>query len=117
MARRPDALERLATVHALSGASDKAVDAYENALRANPKDAAALLGLARLYAGRGETARGLDAARNARRLAPNDPAAAYELGRLAFQTGDYPWAASLLQEAASKQPDQAEVQFDYAASA
>ena len=49
--------------------------------------------------------------------APDDPAVAYELGRLAFQTGDYPWAASLLQKAARKQPDQLNVQFDYAEAA
>jgi Tfp pilus assembly protein PilF len=113
----PIALERLATVYARGGAVDKAVETYETALRANPKNAAAMLGLVRLYAGRGDTAKALDTAKNARKLSPDDPAVAYELGRLAFQTGDYLWATSLLEEAALKQPDQADVLFDYAQAA
>ena len=79
----------------------KAIDTYETALRANPTNAAATLGLARLYAGRGDIAKALDTAKNARKLSPDDPVVAYELGRLAFQTGDYPWATSLLEEAAA----------------
>ena len=113
----PIALERLASLYALSGAPGKAIDTYETALRANPTNAAATLGLARLYAGRGDIAKALDTAKNARKLAPDDPAVAYELGTLAFQTGDYPWAASLLQEAARKQPDRPEVLFAYAEAA
>jgi tetratricopeptide (TPR) repeat protein len=120
VAQRPDdpiALDRLATVYALGGAPEKAFDAYAIALRANPTNAAAMLGLARLYDGKGDTARALDMARNARKLSPNDPAVAHELGRLAYQTGDYPWATSLLQEAASEQPDMTDVQFDFAKAA
>ena len=36
------------------------------------------------------------------------------LGRTAYQTGDYKWALSLLEETARKQPGQAELYYDLA---
>jgi tetratricopeptide (TPR) repeat protein len=110
----PVALARLATIYIRQGNTDKALAAYEAALKANPKNLAVSIALIRLYETRNDTAKAFDLAKAARKLAPNNPEIAHALGRLAFQTGDYGWASSLLQEASAKLPDNAAVLRDFA---
>ena len=45
----------------------------------------------------------MDLAKSLHKMKPNDPVVSLSLGRLAYQTGDYQWAFSLLQESATAQ--------------
>ena len=111
----PVALARLGAIHERDGAFEKARDLYERALKQNPKNVSATLRLARLHADRFNNAKkALDLAKTARELAPNDGAVAHILGRLAYQTGDFKWSVSLLQEGARALGNNPEVLFDLA---
>jgi tetratricopeptide (TPR) repeat protein len=115
LAERPDdpvALFRLAALQEREGKTDQAIASLETALTANPHNVNLLLGLARLHGTAKNSAKALEYAKAARKQAPEDAEAAQSLGRLAYENGDHPWAASLLQEAARKQPDSPDLQFD-----
>ena len=56
----------------------------------------------------------MEVAKDAHKLVPDDATISSLLGRLAFQSGDYPWAANLLQEAAPRFPNRPDVQYDLA---
>jgi tetratricopeptide (TPR) repeat protein len=106
---------RLAELYSKTGATDKASALYEDILRQNPRSALATAALARMYASTPSSRdKGLAMAKKARELAPADPQVAHILGKMAFQSGDYPWAFSLLQESAQKLPGNAEVLSDFA---
>ena len=106
---------RLAELYDKTGATDKAIALYEDILRQNSRSALATAALARLYASTPSSRdKGLAMAKKARELAPGDPQVAHILGRMAFQSGDYPWAFSLLQESAQKLPKNAELLYDFA---
>jgi len=118
VAEQPDdliALVRLAAIYERNGAVDKAIGAYQTALKVNPKNVRALISLAQLYAARLQgTPKAIELAKAAYKLAPDDPAVSHTLGRMAYQTGDYKWALSLLQITARKQPGEPEVLYDLA---
>lgn len=105
----PVALNRLAAAYEKSGATDKAVAAYEKILKTNPKAVTVVARLAQLYSVQpGGEAKAMEKAKAARALAPTDPAIAYTLGTIAYRSGDHKWALSLLQESArqlDKNPD------------
>ena len=97
------------------GAFGKAVATYEEALRLNPKLLSATAKLAQLHAGPLQASdKALEFARKARELAPNDPKIVGILGSAAYQTGNFTWAYSLLQESARRLPKDAEVLQDFA---
>jgi len=111
----PVALVNLGGAYEREGAPQKAAEAYEKALRANPKFIDAALKLAQLNAGPLKNKeKALDYAKKARELAPNDPKLTAEVGRLAFETGNFPWAYSLLQESARRLSDDSKVAHDLA---
>ena len=111
----PIALSRLAAIQERDGAFGQAAKTIETALRGNPQNAALLITLAQLYAERlNDAPKALRIAREAHSLASDDPAASSLLGRLVFQAGDYPWAASLLEEASRKLPRDFDVLYDLA---
>lgn len=117
LAERPDdpiALLRLAALHERDGKVDLATSVLEPALKVNAHNVNILLTLARLHDQADHSAKALEYAKEARKLAPDDPAVAQSLGRLAYDNGDYPWAASLLQEAARRRQDSADLHFDLA---
>lgn len=100
------ALSRLAQAYAASGATAKSRETFENALKVNPNSAPLLTGFALLNIQHlGNTNRALELARQARQAAPQDPSIAFDSGRVAYAAGDHPYAYSLLQDAASKQPN------------
>ncbi len=71
--------------------------------------------LARLYYDRFHDARkALELATSAHKLAPDDPRAAALLGELIYQTGDYPWALSLLEQAAAQLSGQPSLDYHLA---
>ena len=95
------ALIRLAESYEKQGASAKSANAYERAVKLNPKLLSAVVKLAQLYAGPLQNKdKALEFARNARQLAPSDPQIAAIVGRIAYQAGNFTWAYSLLQESA-----------------
>jgi len=118
IARRPDpvALVRLGSIQERSGALDKATISYESALKLNPNNVPAAVKLIRAYAARKEPAKALELAKATRKLAPTDPDVARSLGQLAFESGDHPWALSLIQEAARKQSDNPELLYELGVS-
>jgi len=114
----PVALGRLAAVYEQSGQHEKAAQALEAAVKANPKVALFQARLAHIYAEHlQKPARAMDYARNARKLDSDDPRVALIAGRAASRAGDPAWALSLLQECARKLPGDAAVLYDLAFAA
>ena len=109
------ALTRLGEAYRKASQFPKAVAAFEQALTINPRLVSATVELAQIYAGPLQNKeKALDLAKKARELAPNDPKVAGMVGTLAYQSGNFLWSYSLLQEAARRLPDDAAVQHDYA---
>src|SRR6266513_575191 len=111
----PVALMRLGAAYAKAGTADKAAQAYEKALQANPKLLEAVLSLAQLNAGPlKDNAKALQYAKRSRELAPADAHVTATAGHIAYQTGNFPWAYSLLQESSRGLPDDMGVARDFA---
>ena len=110
----PVAADILGQIYERSGSLDKAAKTYEQSLKVNPQNAGAMSHLANVYYQLNQPDKALNYAKDAHKIAAGDPNISALLGRLVFQTGDYNWAASLLQEAATKLPNQPEVQYDLA---
>lgn len=97
---------RLAKAYEKEGTSEKAAAAFEQALKLNPKLTEAVFGLAQLYAGPlHNKEKALVYAKKARELAPADPKVAGTLGKIAYQSGNFDWSYSLLQEAVRQRQD------------
>jgi tetratricopeptide (TPR) repeat protein len=112
----PIALSRLAAIQERDGALDKALETYQSALKYNPQNAALMVKVAQLYSSSRfhEPQKALEMAKKAHNLAPGDASVSALLGRLAFQTEDYKWAASLLEDSARKLPKDPQVSYDLA---
>ncbi|HXG48502.1 MAG TPA: tetratricopeptide repeat protein, partial [Methylomirabilota bacterium] len=108
-------LTRLGDVLGAQGDAAGAREAYEQALKLNPRAFGPTVRLAELYAGPlREPEKAMELAKAARSLAPGDPQVAWTLGRLAFQARDYPWSHSLLQEAAARLSTRPDFLYDLA---
>lgn len=110
LSERPDDLVaqiRLAAAYEKQEAFPNAAVAYEEALKLNPKLLSPTLTLAHLNAGPlANKDKALIYAKKARDLAPQDPEVAALLGRIAYESGNFAWAYSLLQESARERtPD------------
>ena len=94
---------------------DKAIKAYDQAIKANPKNAVLLARLAQLYDSHlHNPQQALEMAKEAHKLAPENPHIAHIAGRLAFKAADYEWASSLLLESGRKLPDDPDLSYDLA---
>ncbi|HTS19499.1 MAG TPA: tetratricopeptide repeat protein [Verrucomicrobiae bacterium] len=114
----PVARVRLGMIYERAGDYDRAVPCYQAVLVAVPDNVLALLSLARLNAEHyHDMSKAMEFAKAAYKAAPDDNAASAILGRLAFQTGDYRWAASLLQQASQREPQNPDLSYDYALAA
>jgi tetratricopeptide (TPR) repeat protein len=113
----PVAHSRLASLYERDGALDKAVAEDQTILQGNPSNVEAMLNLVRLYGLQRDTKKAMDLAKELHKQKPNDQVVSLSLGRLAYQTGDYQWAFSLLQESARGQSENPEALYDYANSA
>jgi len=106
---------RLGEAYEKQGASDKAAAAFEQALKLNPKLAAAATRLAQLNAGPLQnTEKALTYAKKARELAPTDPQVASVLGKVAYQSNNFTWSYSLLQEAVRQRANDPSILYDLA---
>ena len=118
MAQHPKdliALVRLGALYERTGAADKAIKTYEQALKANPQAVSFMVKLARLHSEHlHDNPKALQMAKQAQKLASDDAQVGHVLGRLAYETGDQKWAFSLLQQSALKQPNRPAVLYDLA---
>jgi len=90
---------RLGEAYEKQGAPDKAATTYEQAVKLNPKLIAAVTKLAQLNAGPLQNKeKALVYAKKAREVAPADPQVAGILGKVAYDSGNFTWSYSLLQE-------------------
>jgi tetratricopeptide (TPR) repeat protein len=106
---------RLGEAYEKQGASDKAAAAFEQALKLNPKLATAVIKLAQLNAGPlRNKEKALAYAKKARELAPADPQVAGFLGKVAYQSGNFTWSYSLLQEAVRQRQNDPSLLHDLA---
>jgi tetratricopeptide (TPR) repeat protein len=106
---------RLAEAYEKQGASDKAAAAFEQALKLNPKLATAITKLAQLNAGPLQNKeKALAYAKKARELAPADPQVAGILGKVVYQSGNFSWSYSLLQEVVRQRQNDPSILHDLA---
>jgi tetratricopeptide (TPR) repeat protein len=110
----PVALQRMAAIQEQAGQSAEAARNYERILKISPKNAPVLFSLAGIYRNLGQSQKAIEAAKAAHAAAPDDSRISALLGRLAFESNDFPWAASLLQESAPKLPNDPQVLYDLA---
>lgn len=112
----PVILGRLAAIYQRNGSLDKAISAYEAALKQNPKDVRLLIRLAGLFAATSpnDLQKALDLASTAYKLAPDDDEVLRTLGPLALRTGNYKWSLRLLQQSAEAHPTDPDVLFELA---
>src|SRR5438132_1511906 len=106
---------RLGETYEKQGAWDKAAAAFEQAEKLNPNLASTVTKLAQLNAGPLQNKeKALTYAKKARQLAPGDPQIAGILGRIAYESGNFSWSYSLLQEAARQRQNDPSVLYDLA---
>ena len=106
---------RLGEAYEKQGAWDKAATAFEQAEKLNPKLASTVTKLAQLNAGPLQNKeKALAYAKKARQLAPADPRVGGILGKVAYQSGNFSWSYSLLQEAARQRQNDPSVLYDFA---
>jgi len=106
---------RLGETYQKQGAADKAAAAFEQALKLNPKLVAAVTQLAQLNAGPLQNnEQALVYAKKARELAPADPQVAALIGKVAYQSNNFTWSYSLLQEAARQRQNDPAPLYDLA---
>jgi tetratricopeptide (TPR) repeat protein len=110
------ALTRLAAIYQRDGAVDKAIAAYETALKINSKNATTLVNLAQLYSSK-DVQKAFGLARDAYKISPNDGQVASTLGRLAYTTGNYKLAFNLLRQTSQDQPGNPALLYNYAKAA
>lgn len=106
---------RLGEAYEKQGAGDKAAAAFEQALKLNPKLSVATTKLAQLNAGPLQNKeKALAYARKARELAPADAQIAGLVGRVAYDSGNFTWSYSLLQEAVRQRANDPAILHDLA---
>jgi tetratricopeptide (TPR) repeat protein len=106
---------RLGEAYEKQGAWDKAAAAFEQALKLNPNLANTVTKLAQLNAGPLQNKeKALAYGKKARELAPADPQVAGILGKVAYQSGNFSWSYSLLQEAARQRQNDPSVLYNLA---
>ena len=111
--RDPILWSRLGEGYARQGQWKRALEAYEQALKIAPGSVVFMTRLAQLseeFPDRLD--RAIELARRARELAPDDGRVAHTLARLVWRKGDQTWAASLLEEASRRMPEEPRVWYD-----
>jgi tetratricopeptide (TPR) repeat protein len=102
----PMLISRLGRVQERDGDPAGAAASYESALKISPKFTPAMMSLADLYSGELKNPdRARELIKSVHELLPNDIQTTWKVARLAFQTGDYAWAATLLEEASHEVSD------------
>lgn len=111
----PVVLARLGVLEARDGDPQKAAELLESALKTNPRSVSSLLALLDLYSGPLKNpGRAQELAKAAGAVTPADSRIPPLLGRYALRSGDFGWAAALLQDATRQAPDDPDLRLDYA---
>jgi Flp pilus assembly protein TadD len=110
----PIALSRQAFLDERDGNFEKAIGGYQASLQSSPAYVVAALKLATIYENHDSTQKAVELLKASRKLNPSDSSIAHSLGLLAFETRDYGWSVSLLQDAAFGQPDDPKILYDLA---
>src|SRR5207248_11074990 len=115
LAKKPDNLQALLVtgmIYSQMKEFNKARDAYEKAIAANPTLVLALNNLAYTYAEKlNDLKRASELGQKARSIAPTNPSVLDTFGWITYKQGDYKQAADLLRESVAKSPDNPEIQF------
>ena len=115
LAKKPDDLPALLVtgmIYSQMKEFNKARDAYEKVIAANPTLVLALNNLAYIYAEKlNDLKRASELAQKARSNTPTNPSVLDTLGWITYKQGDYKQAADLLRESVAKSPDNPEIQF------
>ena len=104
----PVLLGRLGRIQERDGDAAAAAASYESALKIAPKSSQIMLSLIGLYAGSLKNPdRARDLEKTVHQLAPSDARISWQVAKLSFQTGDFVWAATLLESASQNlsEPD------------
>jgi tetratricopeptide (TPR) repeat protein len=117
MPSEPPVLARVAALEMSRGNMEAALAAHQHALDIRPEYVPSLAGMARIQLRQGNTSAALDTARRARAMQSGSPALTMLLGQAAYQSGDYPWALSLLGEAVKELPRDAAAHFHHGLAA
>jgi tetratricopeptide (TPR) repeat protein len=112
----PVAFNRLAAIYQRDNDTVKISGLCQTVLKANPKNAKAMIILARSLESQ-DPQKAFELAKTAYQLTPNDPNVCAALGHLASITGNDQWAFSLLDEASQDQPTNGQTLFDLASTA
>jgi Flp pilus assembly protein TadD len=111
----PVVLARLGVLEAREGNPKKAAEHLEAALKTNSRSVGSMLALMDLYAGPLKNPeRAQELAKAAGAVTPTDSRIPPRLGRYALRSGEFAWAASLLQDATRLTPEDPELRLDYA---
>jgi tetratricopeptide (TPR) repeat protein len=117
LAKKPDDLPALLVtgmIYSQMKEFNKARDAYEKVIAANPTLVLALNNLAYICAEKlNDLKRASELAQKARSIAPTNPSVLDTLGWITYKQGNYQQAADLLSQSAAKSPDNAEIQFHF----
>jgi tetratricopeptide (TPR) repeat protein len=106
---------RLASIQEQRGEFQKAAESLQTLISINPDDWPAMMKLSRLNADHlNDLRKALDLAKSAHSLAPDDGPASALLGGLVYRSGDFAWASSLLEQAASQSSNQPSVFYQLA---
>ena len=115
LAKKPDDFRALLVtgmIYSQMKEFNKARDAYEKVIAANPTLVLALNNLAYIYAEKlNDLKRASELAQKARSNAPTNPSVLDTLGWITYRQGEYKQAADLLRESVAKNPDNPEIQF------
>jgi tetratricopeptide (TPR) repeat protein len=111
----PVLLNRIGALQEQLGELQQAAATYEQALKQTPDAVHIMARLARVYAlGLDKPDKAMSLATDAHKTAPENAEVDSILGHLVFQTGDYSWALSLLQNAADQIPNDPQLYYDLA---
>ena len=114
LARNPDdpsALMRLGAIYERQGDPARAEETYRRVLKLNQNNVPACTRLAELYLRENQPDKALEFAKRAKEQDPHNADAAAALGWAAYQSGDHPWAANLLSDAATAKGDDPEILY------
>src|SRR5438270_1081093 len=115
LAKKPDEFRALLVtgmIYSQMKEFNKARDAYERVIAANPTLVLPLNNLAYIYAEKlNDLKRASELAQKARSNAPTNPSVLDTLGWITYRQGEYKQAADLLRESVAKNPDNPEIQF------
>jgi tetratricopeptide (TPR) repeat protein len=103
--KTPEPYFELASGYQAAGRLDRAIAAFRDALRVDPRYPAALLGLGAALRQSGELAPAADAFEDATRAAPDNPQAWNELGQVDLDLGRAPQALEALRKSVALAPE------------